>query len=29
MIEADAFLDAAAVRGTTFYAGVPCSTSRR
>ncbi len=25
MIEADAFLDAAAVRGTTFYTGVPCS----
>jgi len=25
MIEADAFLDAAAARGTTFYTGVPCS----
>lgn len=25
MIEADTFLDAAAVRGTTFYTGVPCS----
>jgi len=25
MIEADAFLDAAAVRGTRFYTGVPCS----
>ncbi len=25
MIEADAFLDAAAARGTGFYAGVPCS----
>ena len=25
MIEADAFLDAAAARGTGFYTGVPCS----
>lgn len=25
MIEADAFLDAASARGTTFYTGVPCS----